>query len=468
MHFITILSHFFDLITKILDFFNPFSYSRKKKGHTGKSRVNLNDEIAKSDNFFARRKDSSSDSDFHDCINLTICETGEKTSKVKKTRDRFNKKQECNSHPVNSTKQTNYSSDKRSLSIRNPPRQSKYQGDIQPANQIRTSRHEDGIDYRRNNDCYSPPIYHDYYSPQNGYRFNNGWSFHPSYHYRTLIYPYTEEGRKKIAQETMKIIKEGGYTLQNGKYIDISSKIQDSKYHTRTYRPYHQFSHTNQPFMHYCTIEVTNESTFTAALRVKQTYGIRETCVLNFASANKPGGGFLNGRQAQEEDLARQSSLSSSLTYNTKMYDYHNRHLHDYYYADYLIYSTNVVIFRDDEEQLIDNPYRVSIISAVAVNKKKLIESGNIDDEKVNQTMENRCRKILELCISQNNKAIVLGAFGCGVFGNSPSDVAQIFHKLLFEEKYGKHFSYVVFAITSKGYTTDQNLKQFQRIFNKY
>jgi hypothetical protein len=57
-------------------------------------------------------------------------------------------------------------------------------------------------------------------------------------------------------------------------------------------------------------IEVTGESTLAAAARLAKTGPV---LALNFASAKNPGGGFLSGAQAQEESLARASTLYASL-----------------------------------------------------------------------------------------------------------------------------------------------------------
>jgi uncharacterized protein (TIGR02452 family) len=64
------------------------------------------------------------------------------------------------------------------------------------------------------------------------------------------------------------------------------------------------------------------------------------------------------------------------------------------------------------------------------------------------------------------NDVVVLGAFGCGAFGNDPKDVAQWYKKLL-SGKYKGYFKKVVFAIIGDQNDTSGNYKVFVDVFTK-
>ncbi|KIM45473.1 hypothetical protein M413DRAFT_341446 [Hebeloma cylindrosporum] len=91
--------------------------------------------------------------------------------------------------------------------------------------------------------------------------------------------------------------------------------------------------------------------------------------VLNFASAKKPGGGFINGAQAQEESIARASTLYPSLTTpeGRKFYTHYRAEPDNAYYTHAMVYSPAVVLFRGDMGDW-KKPIDVDVLTSAAVN----------------------------------------------------------------------------------------------------
>jgi uncharacterized protein (TIGR02452 family) len=67
--------------------------------------------------------------------------------------------------------------------------------------------------------------------------------------------------------------------------------------------------------------------------------------------------------------------------------------------------------------------------------------------------------------VREKNEVIILGAYGCGVFQNSPDNVACWWKELLTGEKLGGYFRRVLFAILDR--PNGRNLQPFERIFGR-
>ena len=253
-------------------------------------------------------------------------------------------------------------------------------------------------------------------------------------------------------------MKKGSYTDDKGNNQDIGKKIKSSVENTVTYKPDDKFDlgdfftkrgnyGNSEKGSIYKKIEVTNESTFSAAKRFKSN-NIKEVCILNFASPSYPGNTVRHGRN-QESFLCRRSSLIKNLQKDNEMYKYNADHQHPYF-SNYLIYSPNIVVFRDDNDKLVPH-FRVSAISSTPVNYTEILKNHPNGERFQNayKTMKDRCRRIIELCIKTGNKVLILGAFGCGSSGNDPNSISKIFKELLIDEFYGMLLSNIVFAIKS-------------------
>ena len=193
-------------------------------------------------------------------------------------------------------------------------------------------------------------------------------------------------------------------------------------------------------------VEVTDETTLEACRRLTLEAGAGSVLALNFASAKNPGGGFLGGSRAQEESLARSSALYGSLCTAQAYYDT-NRHARDAYYTDCAIYSPAVPVFRADAGTLLDDPYEVTFVTCPAVNVSAIRQKGmEPDPAKVEETMARRIRNVLALAAAEGHRDVVLGAWGCGVFGNDPAMIARLFADAL-RERLAGCFDHVVFAV---------------------
>ena len=270
--------------------------------------------------------------------------------------------------------------------------------------------------------------------------------------------------RAKIAQETLDILNQGFYQNHQQETINIQKELQtaiNSSIHYSEEDLSKVFSQLNQKPIkenkNQIQFEINNETTLNAASRLVNQERFEKVLCLNFASAKNPGGGFLNGSQAQEESLARATGLYPCIAQMTEMYE-KNRYYGSCIYLDNMIYSPQVPVIRDDDDKLLDKPFLVSILIVPAVNAGAVRKNGKKQEiNKIESTMLQRTEKLLSVAAIHNYKVLVLGAWGCGVFKNNPEDVARYFHSHLTENYlFTGLFEKVVFAILDN--TKDKNI----------
>ncbi len=205
-------------------------------------------------------------------------------------------------------------------------------------------------------------------------------------------------------------------------------------------------------------ISVENVDVLEMALRLENPL------VLNFANAHFAGGGFYLCANAQEESICRRSTLYASLKSPDakKFYRENNLHIRRAE-ADTLIYSPNVVVFRNERCELLSEPRMVSVVSAAAPNRRAL--GVFLGRRALENVFERRVRMISELALRKGHRNLVLGAWGCGAFGNNPALVAECFRKVLVDERHADRFGFIGFAIPYR--RNDSNFRAFESCFPK-
>lgn len=249
------------------------------------------------------------------------------------------------------------------------------------------------------------------------------------------------DNAREMGIEAMEIIKKGHYLNPAGIRIEVGKEIQKAVDNTVTYAP--DIDLPSSATGHFDTI-VTAENTSTlAAARQLVVYGFRPAA-LNMASATSPGGGFLSGARAQEEYLCRSSALFACLKGNP-MYQRKDFYL-NLFYDDYVIYSPDVPVFRNDDGELLERPFSCSILTSPAVFASAVQEYMPDRFDEIEGAMWRRILRVLSVAHTHGHDALVLGAWGCGAFGNDGQMVARLFKKAL-DKNFTGIFKHVVFAI---------------------
>lgn len=180
-----------------------------------------------------------------------------------------------------------------------------------------------------------------------------------------------------------------------------------------------------------------------------------KVALLNFSSYKNPGGMFLKGSKAQEECLCHASYLYNVLSqFELEFYDWNNRHKNKALYLNRALYTPDVLFHYNGMLFYSD------VITCAAPNKTAAQKYQNVSDEENTEVLRSRIRFVLDVAKDNQVDTLILGAYGCGVFGQDSKVVAGIFREYL--ETLYRCFKKVVFAIP-KG--RDGNLESFMQVF---
>lgn len=269
-----------------------------------------------------------------------------------------------------------------------------------------------------------------------------------------------------VWQDTIDILfNKGMFTPDYRDYLMAETTFYSEKAFLSSHRK-------NQP----CRIEVVNNDCLYVAKKLqKQGYC---PCVLNMASYKQPGGGVINGSSAQEEDIFRRTTIALSLfqyhpigeRYGIKVNEEHSYPLDLNWGA---IYSPNIYYIKKGRDKgykrrkNLGDPF--GVISIAAIKHPELIDGEMAPWAK--DVTRNKIHQMLSIPYRCDHDALVLGAFGCGAYGNPPSQMAALFKEVLERDEYKYLYDKIVFAIledknSHKGHNPEGNLQPFLETFH--
>lgn len=261
---------------------------------------------------------------------------------------------------------------------------------------------------------------------------------------------------KQIFAETVEIVEGGGYETKTGVVVELPN---DKAMREGTVLYQHELPIAGETGYEGTTsIKVLEQDCIVVAKgMLERGYN---PAVLNLASSWSPGGGVVQGSRAQEESIFRRTNLYRSLyqfahggkpdmfatkpePIDLKKTPHYKEHL-DYHFGG--IYTPGATVFRATNYELFQKPFQMSFITVAAIKEPVLTPSGHLTDTDKDQTRD-KIRTILRIGLKHGHDSLVLGALGCGAYGNPPADVAKLFHEIIEEEEFRDKFKMLVFAI---------------------
>jgi uncharacterized protein (TIGR02452 family) len=187
--------------------------------------------------------------------------------------------------------------------------------------------------------------------------------------------------------------------------------------------------------------------------------------IMNFANNRHPGGGYIRGASAQEEDCCRYFPTLYRSLVNAKKRDYKTKQIVSAYKFDKrdVIVTPNVKLMRSTPKYSMLNDeamFNVNFVSASAPD----MAHEKFDLERVDTALRTTLLAPIKTLRINNPKknCIIMGAWGCGAFGNDSFVMAECMSEAV--EKYGGYYDKVIMAIPDR---SDGNYEEFKLMFGK-
>lgn len=271
----------------------------------------------------------------------------------------------------------------------------------------------------------------------------------------------SKEPLKEIAASVLEIVQAGRYEV-DGRVVDFSDWQTAAVTNTRLYTPDELRRLPASRPQAEPVIRVVDGTTQRIAAELAGENDHDHVGLLNFASARNPGGGFLNGAKAQEEDLCRCSGLYPCLLQCPEYYEA-NRRQTSLLYTDHAIVSPRVPFFKTEGTgEMLASPFLASVITAPAPNTGPFLNANPGAVDELEQTFDRRWRNVLRMARAHAVTHLVLGAWGCGAFGGDPAMAARTALRAIRSE--GEGFDEVLFAIPGQGRQSRANLAAFRSV----
>lgn len=243
--------------------------------------------------------------------------------------------------------------------------------------------------------------------------------------------------RVKILRETMKAAEDGCYFVEE-REVKIPVSFEQIKEVT-LYAPEQvaQLSEQDTPGNEPTRITLRNQDTLEAAFELHQRRKETEkpVLILNFANPHRPGGGIRSRPGTQEEHLCVKTTVLCSLE-TEEAWPFYQTNLDCGTHAqtDTILFSPNTMVIRNPDLSLREDPFPVAVMTVSAPIASRMEASELPDLENI---LNRRIHGMLRAAAAEGYTRLVLGAWGCGNFGNDPELVARLFHDNLtgiFEE----------------------------------
>ena len=280
----------------------------------------------------------------------------------------------------------------------------------------------------------------------------------------------TREENVAVYNNTMSVVKKGGYISPNDKVIQFpnpKAMIDGTKFYGK------KVVNDYDSIPRYDTeVKVINQDCIYAAKDLIDK-GFNP-CVLNMASFSTPGGGVIKGSSAQEENIFRRTNIFQSLyQFHSIGENYGIEQKEERYPLDYNfggIYTPHVIVFKggsDTRYTPLEEPFEIAVVSVSAV-KNPTLKNGKLEPWVIDTT-KSKIRQIFDIALENGHDSLVLSAFGCGAYKTPPTEMAKLFKEVIESKNYKGAFKVIHFAIinvpsTNGSHNPEGNFQPFKNV----